>query len=182
GAANLWLMLLVGFAGILGGDLLVYAAGRRYGGSFTRVRWLRRYFTEQKRSLVESYFERYGQGIVFLARFLPGIRVVTYFTAGAARLGLLRFLFFDALAACLSAPLWVLVGHHLGRHLQRAIHWVERAHSLLIATAALLGIGLFVYIVRRNGVAAAERTTPRPVPSPAPPIERAPAEPVERVG
>lgn len=183
GAANLWLMLAVGFAGILCGDLLVYSAGRRYGGSVTRTRWLRRYFTESKRERVEGYFAKYGQGIVVLARFLPGIRVLTYFTAGAARLGLVRFLVFDALAACVSAPLWVLVGHHLGRHLQQAVHWVERAHSTLIVAAALMGIGLVLYIVRRSSAPSARRRAAQPPPEAAElPIERPQAKPMGRVG
>src|SRR5579863_9463474 len=115
GAANLWLMLVFALCGILGGDVLVYAAGRRYGQELAQTTWLHRFLTDEKRHRVESYFARYGQGLVLAARFLPGLRVVTYFSAGATSMGVWRFLLFDTLAACVSAPIWLFTGRRLGR-------------------------------------------------------------------
>ncbi len=155
GAANLWLMLAFALSGILVGDLLVYAAGHRYGQELAHAHWLHRYLTDDKIKRVEAYFAKYGQGLVVAARFLPGLRVVTYFSAGASEMGAWRFLLFDALAACVSAPLWIFIGRRLGRRLNHALVWVSRFHWALMGIAAVLGIGLLIFILRRNGSASA---------------------------
>ncbi|MHB8418911.1 MAG: DedA family protein [Myxococcales bacterium] len=164
GAANLWLMLAFALCGILAGDALVYAAGHRYGQELAHTHWLHRYLTDDKIARVEGYFGRYGQWLVAAARFLPGLRVVTYFTAGASEMGAGRFLLFDALAACISAPLWILIGRKLGRHLD--LVWVSRFHWALMGFAVVLGLGiLFFFVLRRNGASAP--------PKPAVPLESA---------
>ncbi len=67
------------------GDSLIYLAGRRVG---RRVRtghgWLARVVTPAAPHLVEGLFARHGEKIVIAARFMPGVRAVTYFTAGSA--------------------------------------------------------------------------------------------------
>jgi membrane protein DedA with SNARE-associated domain len=174
GAANLWLMVLFALAGILGGDLLVYAAGRRYGQELAQVHWLHRYLTDEKRHRVERYFARYGQGLVMVARFLPGLRVVTYFTAGATSMGPWTF------------PIWIFTGRRIGHHLDTALGWVARAHWIFMGLAAIIGlIGLFV-IMRRNGSASEKSPKSKaddlPTPGAAAPVPPVAAPAPERTG
>ncbi len=176
GAANLWLMLFFALFGILGGDLLVYAAGRRYGQELAQVRWLHRYLTDEKRHRVEGYFAHYGQGLVMAARFLPGLRVVTYFSAGASQMGLWRFLLFDAIAASVSAPIWIVTGRRLGHHLQAALGWVARAHWILMGVAAIIGLIIAFVVLRRSNGSSPEKTTGADAKKPEPPsVTPAPA-------
>ena len=142
GVASLWVMVATGFCGILVGDSLIYLAGRRVG---RRVRtghgWLARVVTPARRIQVEGLFARHGEKIVILARFMPGVRAVTYFTAGSAGMPYPRFICFDGLAALGSAPLFVLLGYRFGRHLQQVIELMKRyqliAVGLLLATVLL---------------------------------------------
>jgi membrane protein DedA with SNARE-associated domain len=141
GAANLWAMVATGFVGILAGDTLIYLAGRRVG---RRVRtghgWLARVVTPPRRIQVEGLFARHGEKIVIAARFMPGVRAVTYFTAGSAGMPYARFICFDGLAALLSAPLFVFLGFRFGRHLQQVIELMKRYQ--LIAVGLLLAVFL----------------------------------------
>ena len=142
GVANLWAMVFTGFVGILVGDSLIYMAGRRVG---RRVRtghgWLARVVTPARRIQVEGLFARHGEKLVIGARFMPGVRAVTYFTAGSAGMPYPRFICFDGLAALGSAPLFVLLGYRFGRHLQQVIELMKRyqliAVGLLLATVLL---------------------------------------------
>ncbi len=133
GVTSLPVMMLVGFLGILSGDSLIYAAGRRIGdrasngsGFFARV------ITPEKRAKVEALFARHGQKIVMIARFLPGVRAVTYFTAGSARMSYGRFIFWDGLAAVVSAPLFVYLGYRFGSHLRYVIHRIRQGQKMVI--------------------------------------------------
>jgi len=141
GAANLWGMVATGFLGILVGDTLIYLAGRRVGRSVrTGHGWLARVVTPPRRIQVEQLFARHGEKIVIAARFMPGVRAVTYFTAGSAGMPYPRFICFDGLAALLSAPLFVFLGYRFGRHLQQVIELMKRYQ--LIAVGVLLVVFL----------------------------------------
>ena len=148
GVAHLWVMVATGFVGILVGDSLIYLAGRRVG---RRVRtghgWLSRVVTPARRIQVECLFARHGEKIVIAARFMPGVRAVTYFTAGSAGMPYPRFICFDGLAALLSAPLFVLLGYRCGRHLQQVIELMKRYQ--LIAVGLLLTTVLLWAVVHR---------------------------------
>jgi membrane protein DedA with SNARE-associated domain len=148
GAAHLWVMVATGFAGILVGDSLIYMGGRRVGRSVrTGHGWLARVVTPPRRIVVEGLFARHGEKIVIAARFMPGVRAVTYFTAGSAGMPYPRFICFDGLAALASAPLFVLLGFRFGRHLQQVIELMKRYQ--LIAVGVMLATVLGWAAVRR---------------------------------
>jgi membrane protein DedA with SNARE-associated domain len=149
GAVDFPLVLLVAFAGILSGDYLIFAAGRRYGNEIAGTRWIHRFITDEKRIRCEAYFAAHGQGLVFAARFLPGLRAVTYFVAGASPFSRWRFLVCDALAACISVPVWLVLGRRLGQHLPQLLVWVERVHMALLVGGAAALLGLLIAVKRR---------------------------------
>lgn len=66
-------------AGIFTGDVAIYAAGRAFPANTARWAPARRWFA------------RFGDGAVFVSRFLPGFRVATYWAAGALRMPFLKF-------------------------------------------------------------------------------------------
>lgn len=159
GAASLTGMMIVGFAGILIGDSLIYWAGRRLGsrvGTGKRTGFFARIVTPEKRARVEGLFALHGQKIVMIARFLPGVRAVTYFTAGSARMPFWRFLLWDGIAALLSAPLFVLLGYKFGGELERLLDQVKEAQFTVFAAlgAALLVFAGWKVWKRRNGARA----------------------------
>ena len=145
--ANLYIMMAVGFAGILVGDTLIFSAGRRIGtqvgrgghGFFARI------VTPEKRRKVEELFGRHGEKIVMIARFLPGVRAVTYFTAGSARMKYRRFIFFDGMAALVSAPVFVFLGYHFGDELEALVRAVRRGESAVIIILVAVVASLFIY-------------------------------------
>ena len=148
GAAHLWAMVATGFLGILVGDTLIYMAGRRVGRHVrTGHGWLARVVTPARRRYVEGLFARHGEKLVIAARFMPGVRAVTYFIAGSAGMPYTRFICFDGLAALGSAPLFVLLGFRFGKHIQHVIELMKRYQ--LIAVGFLFGAVLFWAAVRR---------------------------------
>ena len=150
GAAQFAPMLLVAFAGILAGDFLIFTAGRRYGGDLAVSRWFSRLLPAGKRCKAEEYFNRHGEGLVLAARFLPGLRAVTFFVAGASPMAASKFLLLDGLAACVSAPVWMILGRKLGRHLAELLVWVDRVHFLLLGVGAILVATGVIAVLRRS--------------------------------
>ncbi|OJH41822.1 DedA family protein [Cystobacter ferrugineus] len=156
GAASLAGMMLIGFGGILVGDSLIFLAGRRLGSKVGRspTGFLARVVTPEKRARVEGLFALHGQKIVMIARFLPGVRAVTYFTAGSAGMSYARFIFWDGLAALLSAPFFVWLGFHFGDKLDYAIDRMKEGQLVVVGGLVVVGLGAFLWRKRLGALRA----------------------------
>jgi membrane protein DedA with SNARE-associated domain len=155
GAVSLPVMMLVGFGGILVGDSMIFFAGRRIGtrvgnGNGKKTGFFARIVTPEKRAKVEGMFKVHGDKIVMIARFLPGVRAVTYFTAGSAGMSFWRFLFFDGLAALASAPLFVYLGFYFGGELELLTEKLKDGQIIVFGALALAAVGYLLYRHRRN--------------------------------
>lgn len=158
----LW-MIGVGLAGILAGDSVIFWAGRRFGARVADFKPLRRIITPEKLERVEKLFRRRGNVVVVLARYLPGLRAPTYFTAGHSRMPFWEFLVFDTAAAAISAPLWVCLGFYFGSDIESAARHAQAfGHYILGTMAVIVGIMALRWLQTRRA---------RPPAPPPPPQE-----------
>lgn len=113
---NVHIMLVVSMFGVLFGDSTMYWLGRIYGARILRVRFIRKFLTVQRLRMVRDKFDQYGNRVLFIARFLPGLRAPIYMVSGVTRrVSYLRFVLLDFLAAIISVPIWVYLGYY-GAH------------------------------------------------------------------
>jgi membrane protein DedA with SNARE-associated domain len=107
--------LLITMAGVLIGDSMLFYLGKRLGLKFLEPGKSGKSLFKAKRVLsAYAYFHKYGDKIVFFARFVVGFRGLVFFMAGALKMKFARFLLLDAMAALASIPLWILLGNRLG--------------------------------------------------------------------
>lgn len=141
GYADVHTMFALCMAGVLLGDTTMFLLGRRYGAAMMKWRWIARVLTPQRYEVVQRKFRRYGNRVLFAARFLPGMRTTIYLTAGTTRqVSLLRFVLIDALAALISVPVWVYLGYFGANNHEWLLKWMHRGQNslwLLLAVAAL---------------------------------------------
>ena len=152
GVGSLPLMILVGLAGILIGDTIIFKAGSTYGEALLQTR-IGKHIPGEKVERIIGLFERHGPKFIMLARFLPGVRAVTYFVAGTTGVPYWKFLLYDGIAACVSAPGWVLLGHWAGRHrmLRKAWQYAKEVQIGLIATVlAIIALWIAIALIRRR--------------------------------
>lgn len=148
GKARLLPMMLTGYIGILIGDSIVYALGRRFGKhvATTPGGLIGRIITPAKQAKVQQLFANHGEKIVLLARFLPGVRAVTYFTAGSVRMKYSHFVFFDSVAALASAPVFVFIGYKFGGELERLVGEIRRGQQWVVVAIV---VAIVAYVVWR---------------------------------
>ena len=142
GYTNPHIMFAVGMLGVLVGDGIMFAAGRIWGQKILRFKPIARIMTPKRYEQVQEKFDKYGNWVLFVARFLPGLRTAVFVTAGISRkVSYLRFLIMDGLAALISVPIWIYLGEY-GAH---NIDWLmAKMHSLQSCIFVILGIGATV--------------------------------------
>lgn len=144
------------YAGVMLGDSTIFFAGRYFGTRLRSSRWFQRGFSAKKQAKVELLFERYHSMVLFVGRFLPGLRAPIFFTAGSTRVKFWKFFCLDGLAALISVPFFVWLGHWLWRKFKDDLSEIERVlsrtqtYSLMIAGIILLLVILAVIRIVRN--------------------------------
>jgi membrane protein DedA with SNARE-associated domain len=165
---SLPLMIFTGLAGILIGDSIIFRAGSTYGLRMLETR-VGRHIPGERVARTIALFEKHGPKFIMVARFVPGLRAVTYFVAGTTGVPYWKFITYDGLAACISAPAWVFLGWYARRHrmLNRVWTWSAQAQLATLAIVfALVGIWIIVAMVRKRSKrkAAALRVATEPPP------------------
>lgn len=97
-------------AGVLG-DATGYAIGRRVGPAFRK---LFKTGGEESLARTESFFDRHSGKTVLLARFVPVVRTMVPFVAGARRMGFRRFLLFDVAGGAMCVAIYLCAGYYFG--------------------------------------------------------------------
>ncbi|MFL5312980.1 MAG: DedA family protein [Myxococcales bacterium] len=152
GVGSLPLMIFVGLTGILIGDTIIFKAGATYGEALLQTR-LGRHVPGEKIERIIGLFERHGPKFIMMARFLPGVRAVTYFVAGTTGVPYWKFLLYDGIAACASAPGWVLLGYWAGKHrmLRKAWQYAKEVQIGVIGVIlAIIVLWIAFALIRRR--------------------------------
>ena len=148
-----WIVVsAVMYAGVMGGDTIIFFAGRFFGSRLRATPWFQRIFPAAKQDKVEGLFLKHGSTGLFLGRFLPGLRAPIFFTAGSMRVSYWKFLCFDGFAALISVPAFVWLGHWLWVKFEDDIEQLNRTlavtHSFsrwIVVLAALACVGLWFW-------------------------------------
>lgn len=141
------------YAGVMLGDSMIFLAGARYGTRLRGSRWFQRYFSAKKQARVEDLFDRYHNWVLFVGRFLPGLRAPIFFTAGSTRVKYWKFFCLDGLAALISVPFFVWLGHWLWASFKDDLVQLERnlsrTQSYTMMVAGIILVVAVVLVVRK---------------------------------
>ncbi len=132
-------------AGIVAGDLLLFAAGRWLGRPALRRAPLRWLVSPAALERASAWFRSNGARAILISRFTPGLRLPTYVAAGVLHTRLRSFALWFGLAALLWTPLLVGFAAAAG---EVARTWIERLERG--ALPALIALALALMIVQRN--------------------------------
>ncbi len=125
--------------GIWIGDLGLYGLGALAGRPLVRRAPIAWFIDAKRLDRARDWFEHRGTGVLWLARFVPGTRLVTYVAAGTLHAPFARFAWITFLACLLWTPLLGAAAYFLGL---RAIELAEsyRQFALPILGGAVLAL------------------------------------------
>ncbi|WP_028402532.1 DedA family protein [Ectobacillus panaciterrae] len=111
---SFWGAVLFGTIGGVLAQLFIYWIGR-YGGRPALKRYGKYIFIKEKHiNHAESWFNRYGTGVIFTARFIPFVRHAISIPAGIAKMSHVRFITLTTLAIIPWSMLFIYLGQTLG--------------------------------------------------------------------
>ncbi|MFD0617549.1 DedA family protein [Paenibacillus sp. GCM10027629] len=149
GKLNWMILIIVAFFGTTIGMTITYFIGHAVGMPFVRKygKWF--FLNTGKIEKTEKWFGKYGNGLIFIGYFIPGVRHFTGYFAGIIRLPFRKF----AIYAYTGALFWVIVfiwlGKFFGPQWNRIFKLVEH-NALYVAIGVIVILVIFVLIKYRK--------------------------------
>src|SRR5215468_8842564 len=140
------------FLGSASGITVSYTLGRIFD-TYVLVKYGRFFhLTPQRLDRVHKWFVRRGRWTLLIGYFIPGVRHLTGYVAGASELSFSSFALFAYTGAFCWAMVFVTLGYFLGEEWNRVLRSVHETTVLMIGLAAAAVIAYFVvgYVRRRR--------------------------------
>lgn len=138
-------------AGVIGGtiaQLFLYWAGYYGGRPFLKKYGKYILIKEKHIDIAEQWFQKYGAGVIFSARFIPVVRHAISIPAGIAKMSIARFTLYTVAAILPWTILFLYLGHVLGKNWTNIKEYAH-AYTLPILIAALV-IAAIYFLIKKT--------------------------------
>ena len=151
GYTNVHIMFLVGMAGVLMGDGLMFVLGRIYGTQILRFRPIAKLMPPKRYAQVQQQFDKHGNRVLFVARFIPGLRSPIFLTAGmSGKVSFWQWLIMDGLAALISVPIWIYLGDFGAENRDWLMHKIHQFQNGFMGLVIILTLWLIWFWWRKR--------------------------------
>lgn len=139
GDMNLIGVIIAGSIGGVLGPLTLYALGR-YGGRPVVLKFGKYFLVKEEHiDKADVFFEKYGGGVAFLGRFIPGVRTAISIPCGMAKMNIWKFILYTYIAMLPVTAVYVYLGFKLGPQWEKAgAIFAQYANYILIPVAIFL--------------------------------------------
>lgn len=148
GHASFWAAWIVGYLGVLGGDLIAFAMGRRVG--LHPQGFIGRLVGPDDLRQIEQFYEKYGAWAIVIARQFPGMRMPAFFFAGATGIRLPRFILFDGAAALITVTVFTLLGYWCADRIDWLLEQLRPFQSIGSVLLVVLVVVVTWRVIRRR--------------------------------
>jgi len=142
--------IFVTMTGVLIGDTILFYFGRKMGTRLLMSGKVKSLIKPKKLRRTQAYFRKYGDKLIFFARFVAGFRAAAFFLAGSMKMKYRRFIFLDGLAAAVSVPVWIGLGYGLGRTFGEEISQILRQMKHLKTGFTVVVIAILLSVLLRS--------------------------------
>jgi membrane protein DedA with SNARE-associated domain len=106
-------LLIVCTLANIAGSSLAYGIGRYFGRAVILKYGRRLGVTEDRLAKAENIMEKYRILVIFMAKFIAGVRVFVPYLAGINKMPFMRFTVLNSLAALIWVTLFVVLGKYI---------------------------------------------------------------------
>ena len=106
-------------------------------------KWMQRSHIDK----VQTWFQKYGYWVIFVNRFLSGVRSVISFTAGLSKLKIGRVLLLSLLSAIVWNGLLISAGAFIGDHWENIVKYLKLYNQIIIGGLIIFALAYLVYFL-----------------------------------
>lgn len=143
--------ILTAYIGSCFGITVSYVIGRTAGIYLIKRYGPRVGLTQTKLDQVHRWFERIGKWTLCVGYFIPGVRHLVGYVAGATALNFGQFALFAYLGAALWVSLFLMLGYFSGQHLTSVVQFlIDNIENLFLLLSFLALLGLLISVIWRQ--------------------------------
>lgn len=141
GHMNLFLAIFVAGLGGFVGDQIYFYIGR------LNKKNLKKMLSSQRRkfALAHILLKKYGWPIIFIQRYMYGMRTIIPISIGLTRYSAFKFAIINLLSAWVWAAITIVFVWYFGELIWEIVGWLKSHPYLLIPLALMLGGGILYY-------------------------------------
>ena len=139
GEVNIYIVILLGVLGSLGGALFNYFFALKFGKRFL-LKYGKYFFVSPETiEKTEVFFKNHGHISTFSGRLIPGLRHYISLPAGLAKMNLFVFCLYTSLGATIWVVILTLLGYYLGDNEALVKEYLRYLIIGLLISLAILG-------------------------------------------
>jgi membrane protein DedA with SNARE-associated domain len=150
GTMDFTVTLLTAISGSVVGISTSYWLGRRFGLPLVEKYGRRIGITQKQLEIVNKWYNRFGKFVLMIGYFIPGIRHVTAFAAGLAKMSFGSFAFYAYTGGVIWSLTFISLGNMLGVHWTRVTTLTHQFLFWLLGIGALAALLYFLIFWRRR--------------------------------
>lgn len=143
GHANYWLMIIAGSLGTIIGMQVSYEVGRRLG-----VKAIDKYgsyigLTKPRMAQANKFFNKYGNIIIFIAYYLPGVRHILGYFSGISKIDSKKFHIYSTIGGIVWVVTFITMGYIVGPAWKH-VFFLMHQYGIILLLLALSGLLIFL--------------------------------------
>ncbi|MDR2080914.1 MAG: DedA family protein [Campylobacteraceae bacterium] len=144
GAMNLYYAIFIAGLGGFAGDQIYFYLGRYFKKNINkRLKKQRRKF-----AIAHLLLKRYGWPVIFIQRYMYGLRTIIPMSIGITRYSAKKFAFINLISAWCWASVTILPAYLLGEHIWNVINFAKK-HWYAAIPVAIIFACLIIYAFRK---------------------------------
>ncbi|GMK37394.1 alkaline phosphatase [Paenibacillus sp. CCS19] len=147
GSMNLVVSIVCAGVGVTFGVTLSYWIGYKLGKPFLLKYGKHIHLGEAQLEKLSTWFEKYGEKLLFIAYFIPGVRHVTGYFCGVMRIPFRHYAIYAYSGAWFWVCVFILLGNALGTKFEAYHHTINR--YMIIMMAVGIASSLLFYLFQR---------------------------------
>lgn len=148
GSFSIPLIIAYSYGGAVVGTLLTYLLGYRLGIPLLEKYGRFLFLNEGRRLKLTRWFGKYGDKLILISYFVPGLRHFTGYLSGILKVKLRTFLVYNCIGGILWVLTYVMIGQIFGRKIELLLHLI----SQYSAAAIVVGLVMLIagLLIKRN--------------------------------
>ncbi len=140
GHMNVWLSIFVAGLGGFVGDQIYFYIGRLNKAKLQKQLGSQR----RKFALAHVLLQKYGWGIIFIQRYMYGMRTIIPISIGLTRYSALKFAIINLISAWIWAAITIILAWIFGEEILEALKFFKR-HPYVVIILVLIFLGVVIW-------------------------------------